>query len=268
LGPFLKNFRMWKLQRYRAAWLAAQKFWTADRMLRVSQNQGVAQFMQINGVQLNEYGLPILVNMLGNIDVEIKIDEGPDNETIQGDIFDLLIALAQNNVPVPPAAIIEASALPASEKKKLGAIIAQPDPVKQQTQQLLMQDKGADIQKKQAEVGKIQSATMLNVAKARTTGMPKDAPPVKTPLDVAQQLANINETNATAMHKRASAQNLYHGALITPLQMVAEHAQRNADRAVDSMHRHADRAMDSAHRNADRIQGAMDAQTPVNQIPE
>ena len=240
LGPFLKNFRMWKLERYRAAWLAAQKFWTADRMLRVSADQGVAQFMQINGVGLNNYGLPTLVNMLGNIDVEIKIDEGPDNETVMGDIFDLLMALAQNNVPVPPAALIEASALPLSEKKKLQAMVNQPDPMKQQASQLLLADKQADIAKKQADVGKIQSASMLNVAKARTQGQ---APDQQSPLDVAQQLADINETNATAAHKRASATTMTHKALITPLQLLADHAQQNASRAVDSAHRNADRQM-------------------------
>jgi hypothetical protein len=259
LGPFLKNFRMWKLERYRACWLAAQKFWTADRMLRVSGDQQIAQFLQINGVQLNEFGLPVLVNMLGNIDVEIKIDEGPDNETVMGDIFDLLMALSQNNVPVPPAAIIEASNLPMSEKKKLQQMISQPDPAKEQAQQLVMQDKAADIQKKQAEVGKIQTAAMLNVSKARTQGMPAAPPPPETPLQTAQQLADINETNATAMHKRASAQSLYHKALISPLQLLGEHAQRNADRhgevvdrVLDHFHRSADRAMDSHHQTASR----------------
>lgn len=252
LGPFLKNFRMWKLERYRAAWIAAQKFWTSDRFLRVSENQGVVQFMKINGVEMNEFGLPMLVNALGNIDVEIKIDEGADSENVMADIFDLLMALAQNKVPVPPAAIIEASGLPISEKKKLQQMVSQPDPMQQQVQQLLMQDKAADIQKKQAEVGKIQSGSMLNMAKARTEGQPGAPPPPKTPLDIAQQVADINETNATAMHKRATANSLNHKALLSPLQLLADHAQRIADRHVDSAHRNADRMQENMHRNADR----------------
>jgi hypothetical protein len=245
LGPFLKNFRMWKLERYRACWLAAQKFWTADRMLRVATDPQSLQavFMQINGVTLNEYGMPALVNALGNIDVEIKIDEGPDTETVMGDIFDLLMALSQNNVPVPPAAIIEASNLPISEKKKLQQMVSQPDPMKQQAAQLMLQKGQADIGKTQAETQKAGSQTMLNVAKARTQGQPGAPPPPKTPLDIAQQLADINETNATAMHKRASATGLYHKALISPLQLLADHAQRNADRATETMHRNADRVM-------------------------
>lgn len=253
LGPFLKNFRVWKLERYRAAWLAAQKYWTADRMLRITDDQGLAQFLQINGVALNDYGLPVLVNVLGNIDVEIKIDEGKDSETVMSDIFDLLIALAQNNVPIPPAAIIEASNLPMSEKKKLQAMASQPDPVKMAATQAMIGKTQAETQKLTAEAGKAQTGSLLNIAKARTEGQPTNTPEPLTPLDLAQKLADINETNATAMHKRASATSLYHKSLISPLELLADHAQQNADRNVDSSHRNADRSLEHFHRIQDRI---------------
>jgi hypothetical protein len=186
-----------------------------------------------------------------------------------GDIFDLLMALSQNNVPVPPAAIIEASNLPLSEKKKLQQMVSQPDPMKAQAAQLMMADKQADIQKKQAEVGKIQTGSMLNVAKARTQGMPAQPPEPLTQLDLAQKMADINETNATAQHKRAAAESLQHKALLSPLQLLGEHAQRNADRhgevvdrVLDHFHRQADRANESAHRHADR---AMPKMPPVEE---
>jgi hypothetical protein len=222
-------------------------------MLRVTENQQVYQFMQINGVEFNEYGLPQLVNVLGNIDVEIKVDEGPDTETIMGDIFDLLMSLAQNNVPVPPAAIIEASYLPLSEKQKLQQMVGQVDPMAQAAKQMMLQKGQADIQKTQAETQKAGSQTALNVAKARTEGMPAAPPQPQTPLQIAQQVADINETNATAMHKRASATSLYHKALVSPLQLLADHAQRNTDRLHDTAHKNADRLTDSSHKNADRL---------------
>ncbi|QOZ68880.1 hypothetical protein [Bradyrhizobium arachidis] len=270
LGPFLKNFRMWKLERYRACWCAAQRYWTGERFLRVTGDAGVAQFMAINSVELDQYGLPMLVNMLGNIDVEIKVDEGPDTETVMGDVFDLLMGLSQNNVPVPPQLIIEASALPMSEKKKLQGMLAQPDPVKQQAQAAIIQKTVAEANlanaqagKAQADAGKAQTAGLLNIAKAHTEGMPDGGPEPRTPLDYAQQVAEINETNATAEHKRASARSLDHKALVTPLQLLADHSQRNADRfgasieqlanrSVDTFHRMADRAVDDFHRGQDR----------------
>jgi hypothetical protein len=260
LGPFLKNFRMWKLERYEKAWCAAQRYWLQERMLRVSGNQQVAQFMQVNTLQFDPMtNLPTLVNMLGNIDVEIKVDEGPDTETVMGDVFDLLMSLAQNNVPVPPAVIIEASALPLSEKQKLTQMLNAPDPVKQAATQLQMQGAQAAIAKTQAEAqklsaeaGKAQSAGILNVAKARTEAMPDGPVPPPSPLDIAQKFADINETNATAQHKRASADVLQHKALLSPLQLLADHAQQNAARALDSAHQNADRMMEDFHKTRDR----------------
>jgi hypothetical protein len=167
-------------------------------------------------------------------------------------------------VPVPPAVIIEASALPLSEKQKLTQMLNQPDPIKAQAAQLQLQGAAATIQKTQAEAqklsadaGKAQTAGLLNIAKARSEGSP-DAP-AKSPLDIAQQLADINETNATAQHKRATSNVLEHKALLSPLQLLAEHAQKNADRSVadfhqglDHLHRNADRMMEDFHRTRDR----------------
>jgi hypothetical protein len=266
LGPFLKNFRMWKLDRYEKAWCAAQRYWTSERMLRVSGNQGVFQFMQVNGVGLDQYGQPQLVNFLGNTDVEIRVEEGPDTETVMGDVYDLLLSLAQNKVPVPPAVIIEASSLPMTEKQKLTQMLNTPDPAQQQAQQLQLAGAQATIQKTQAEAqklqadaGKAQTGSILNMAKARTEGAPEAGEPPKSPLDIAQQLAEINETNATAMHKRATSDVLQHKALLSPLQLLAEHAQRNADRSVtdfhssiDHLHANADRVMEDFHRTKDR----------------
>jgi hypothetical protein len=93
--------------------------------------------------------------------------------------------------------------------------------------------------------------------------MPDGPPQPKTPLDIAEQIANINEKNATAQHKRAHADSLEHKALVSPLQLLAEHSQRNADRfvtsveqianrKVDFLHRLADRDLDHFHRSADR----------------
>jgi hypothetical protein len=317
LGPFLKNFRMWKLQRYQSCWNAAQRYWTSERMMRVTNDPQAAQaqqmqeqqgmlpqqpnpqweqleqkysFMTINSVDLDQYGMPQLVNVLGNIDVEIKVDEGPDTETIMGDVFDLLMALAQNNVPVPPAAIIEASYLPLSEKKKLQQMVSQVDPAVAAQKQLGIQQLQANVGKTQAEAAKLnagvpkeQTAAQLNVAKAQAAVMPDAPPAAMSPLDTAEKIANINATNATAMHKRATAANIYHGALMSPLQMMADHAQKNADRSVaiiqrnvDTAHQNADRLMSNQHQNADRAAAAqqqaadraMQSQVARNVTPE
>jgi hypothetical protein len=189
---------MWKLERYRACWCAAQRYWTGERFLRVTGDAGVAEFMQINGVELDQYGQPQLVNMLGNIDVEIKVDEGPDTETVMGDVFDLLMGLSQNNVPVPPQLIIEASNLPMSEKKKLHRHAGAARPGEAGGAERADRKTVPRANKLNADAGKAQTAGQLNLVKAQTEGMPDGPPQPKTPLDDAEQMANINEKNATA----------------------------------------------------------------------
>jgi hypothetical protein len=142
LGPFLKNFRMWKLGIYEQSWWAAQKYWTAERFIRVTDDQGLAQFMQINGLQMHPQMMqPVLVNQLGSINVDIVISEGPATETVMGDVYDTLMALAQNKVPVPPAVIIETSSLPGEVKKKLTGMMSQPDPAAEMAKKLELQGK-------------------------------------------------------------------------------------------------------------------------------
>jgi len=153
---------------------------------------------------------------------------------------------------VPPMAIIEASNLPMSEKKKLQAMVSQPDPAKEMATKLAMAEKQADIGKTQAEIGKTQSQTALNVAKARTEGAPGEGEPPKTQLDIMEQVATIDEKNATAEAKRAQARNTNETAKLGPLRLLADNAQRAADREMQAIERSKDRAIDSAHRNADR----------------
>ena len=155
LGPFLSQWRAWKLRLYRKIWVAQQRNWTAERILRVTNDQGAARYMTLNTVAADPWGRPMLVNAIGQIDVDILIDEGPDTTNVMGDVFDTLQSLAQNNVPVPPAVIIEASALPQSKKQQLIQMLSQQDPqaaaAQEQAVQAALANKQADTLKKQSD---------------------------------------------------------------------------------------------------------------------
>lgn len=183
LGPFMVAYRAWKLRVYRLTWCAIQQFWTADRWLRVTDDEGLTQFVQINGWERDEYGFPVAVNQLAALDVDIILDEGPDQVNTMADAFDTLIALAQNGSNVPPQVIIELSTLPASVKKKVLtqlAQAAQPDPITQQATQIKMAQEGA-------KVGKIQSETQRNLAQAQAAVTPDPGgQQVDTPADLAK----------------------------------------------------------------------------------
>jgi hypothetical protein len=198
LGPFLKNYRSWKLALWKAGWFAAKRYWTNERKIRVTDNDNAVQFMQVNGIEIDEYGMPVQVNPIGAIDVDIRFSEGPDTETVMGDVFDTLSALAQNGVPVPPAALVEMSALPQATKKRIVDILSQPDPAADAAKQIELRDR-------QAKTEETQSRTILNIAKAQTHTV--RAPQVDLPPDIkiAQAITGIQKTNADIAHKMAQA---------------------------------------------------------------
>ena len=226
LGPFLKNFRMWKLAQYEAAWYAAQKYWTGNRFIRVTDDQGLAQFLEVNGVQFHpETQQPMMVNALGSINVDILVDEGPDTENIMGDVFDTLQALAQNNVPVPPQVIIETSNLPSEVKKKLTGMLSQPDPQKEAAAKL-------ELEGKQAENEKTKSEAVKNIAQAQAAGAPSPQKPAKQELpmelQIGQALAELRNTDADTQEKIARAGKTDIEASLAPQQ--AQH-RAELDRA-------------------------------------
>lgn len=40
LGPFILSYRGWKLRVYRAVFAAVQRYWTGERWIRVTDNEG------------------------------------------------------------------------------------------------------------------------------------------------------------------------------------------------------------------------------------
>lgn len=137
LGPFIVNWRGWKMRVYRAVWCLIQQNWTSERWIRVTDDEGLAQFLPVNQPVkdqitgqpvLRSDGTPVLQNPLGALDVDIIIDEGPDTVTQMQDVYQAL-----SNIPnVPPQVIIETANLPLSIKKKILGIIEeaqkQPNP--------------------------------------------------------------------------------------------------------------------------------------------
>jgi len=159
LGPFVVGVRNWKLRIYRAIWAQVQRYWTAERWIRVTDDEGLAQQIQINGVGVDQWGLPRLVNSVGQLDVNFILDEGPDEVNQMGDAYDTLIALSSQGAKVPPEILIELSPVGASTKRKLLAILQKPDPAAEQAKQIALQSETANV-------GKTQSETQLNQAKA------------------------------------------------------------------------------------------------------
>lgn len=149
LGPFILAFRGWKIRVYRAIWNAIQQHWTAERWIRVTDSEDLAQYVQINALQNGPMG-PQLVNAVGSLDVDIIMDEGPDSMTMMEDTYNAILGLAQNGAQVPPDVIIDLSPnIDARTKKSIKQRIQQqaeqPNP-EQQKMEMQMQMEQAKLQ--------------------------------------------------------------------------------------------------------------------------
>jgi hypothetical protein len=165
LGPYLVSYRTWKIRVYRAIWNIIQRYWTAERWIRVTDDEGLAQFVKLNGLELDQYGHPAIVNAVGSLDVDIILDEGPDNINLMADAYDTLSALAQAGQRIPPEILIQLAPLQNSVKtmllQKMQAL-SMPDPAKQQAQQLALDDQ-------RAKTDNTRARTILDTAKAAKT---------------------------------------------------------------------------------------------------
>jgi hypothetical protein len=174
LGPYVIALRGWKIRVYRLMWNAIQEYWTAERWIRVTDNDGLAQFIQVNALDGSNGLQPRIVNELGSLDVDIILDEGPDTINMMQDTFETMLSLAQSGAQVPPIVMIELSNLPSDVKKRVKDMIEQASqPSPQQVQEQQIKTAGAV-----AEVDKLHSETAKNYATAEKTAVDAHLAPV------------------------------------------------------------------------------------------
>jgi hypothetical protein len=144
LGPYISALKNWKIRVYRDLLNIIQQHWTAERWIRVTDDDSLPQFFQINKLSVNEYGQPIIVNAVGSLDVDIVLDEGPDVINMQADALGVLQSLGPNFAQEFPEVVLELTPLPSQLKKAMQAKIQQkqnqpppPDPKVQMLQQQL-----------------------------------------------------------------------------------------------------------------------------------
>lgn len=245
LGPFLKNYRTWKFEVYRSIWCTVQRTWQAERYIRVTDDQEMAQFIQINAMQIGPDGMPQLINHIASLDVDIILDEGPDTTNVMGDAFDILSSLAQQNVPIPPQVFLELSPLPKQVKDKVTGMLSQaPSPEQQQAQQLQMQGMAAKVADTQAAAQKKQAETQKIMQEAHLA-----------PLQTLHEMTQDRNESALRQHQMVQdhegrAAEREHGMFMGGLEL--------ALKARDQQHSHQmDRAHFSDQQNARREQMEM-----------
>jgi hypothetical protein len=178
LGPYLSAYKNWKIRVYRAIWNIITEHWKAERWIRVTDDQQVAQFFQINKLSTDQYGHPAIVNAIGSMDVDFIIDEGPDTINMQADAAATLQALGPQFAQEFPDLAIELSPMEARVKsmmvKKIQAKQSQPpapDPKVAAQGQMKQMELQADGEKAAADnslewrKAQLQSLTQIEVAR-------------------------------------------------------------------------------------------------------
>ena len=176
LSKFLLYHRTWKHRCYRFIWNTVQQFWTSERWLRITDDQNVQNFVQLNGVGLGQDGRPTIVNDLGALDVDIILDEGPDTVSVLQDVWSQI----KDDPTMPTVTKLEFMPIPQNTKQRIMGVMQQaqkPDP-KLQAEQIKAQ---AEQQKAAAEV---QSANMK--AQAEQFNAQQDAVANQQKMQLAQ----------------------------------------------------------------------------------
>jgi len=205
LGPFILSFRGWKIRVYRAIWNAVKQHWTSERWIRVTDDEGIAQFLGINQLTQDEFGLPVIENKVGALDVDIILDEGPDTINLMQDTYDALLALGQSGAQVPPEILIELAPIPQDTKRKLTEIMKQakqPSPFDEKVMGIKVQEAEGKARKVNAEATKIEGEAAVTPMKDRAaawrdvaSGAAAIAKARQPGGDVMTELASIRQRN-------------------------------------------------------------------------
>lgn len=171
----LGRFQDWELRVYKQMWARARQFYTGPKWVRVTDDEGAPEYIQINEVAGQtmamdpQTGQPMMVpqykNHIAQMDVDIIVDAVPNTANLQQEIFQDITDLARANPQMwPPKVILQFAPIP-NRRKVLDAL--------EQAQQEMAQANAAAMQvqmaEKQAEIENTKSDTAKNMADAQKT---------------------------------------------------------------------------------------------------
>ena len=170
LGPFILAIRQWKLQLYRGIWNTAQRHWTMPKWIRLTDDETQKPvFVQLNGLSLDQFGRPVIVNALGALDVDIDLEEGPDVASLTQDAYEMLKGYPAG--VIPPAVLIEMSPLPRAQKNRIMQMLKpQPNPVQLQALKTQMEAGALKNAKTAADARKSDAQAHKALAEAGAVG--------------------------------------------------------------------------------------------------
>lgn len=193
----------WELRVYRQMWARARQYWKAPMWVRVTDDMGAPEFVQVNKpgppqIGMGPGGTPAIMpgqveNEIASLDVDIILDTTPDTANVQQEQFQMLTELAKVGALGPNAGqlLLEASSLP-NKAQVLEKLKGDPEQSAMQQQQAQKQaaiaergamakiaDTEASAAKKAAETQdqKVETGLKVQSAMAGFGPMPAQGPP-------------------------------------------------------------------------------------------
>jgi hypothetical protein len=209
VGTLFDNHRYCKLRVWRAYLNRIKQYWTEERWVRVTDDENAPKFVGVNREvtfrdKLEDQGIPIppelegdprldqvveIANPVGELDVDIILEESEDIGSIMADQFDVLARLYEINPnAVPFAMLVKASNL--RNKTDLIEMIEGGTPEQQQAIAEMNQ------QKQEENEQLIRASTMALIEKDSASAAKDLAAARKTEVEALKTAAEIEETQA------------------------------------------------------------------------
>lgn len=196
LSPIFERHRDWKLRVYRKVWNRCRQSWTAEKWIRITDDERSVQFVPLNQYQMMPDGTIMAQNVVAEIDVDIMLNEGPDTITMNEELMQTLANIGEAATGPLGKVMIELSNTPNKERllKMLDQANA-PSPevaaMQQRMAQLEEMLKAAEIDTKVAEVENKRADTLQKLVTAATPPQ-QQTDELGNPNGPAQQAPDMN----------------------------------------------------------------------------
>jgi len=138
LIPVFQKIRSARHREAKITMALSREFYTTERVIRITKENGEYAFMPINSIEEDEVGVLHAMNSITDDDVDIIIADAPPSLNDAQEQFDLLMRMQQNtSTPIPPEILMRYSNI--KDKHKLAAELEQYNNLQAQLQQASQQ---------------------------------------------------------------------------------------------------------------------------------
>ncbi|MGI9521243.1 MAG: hypothetical protein ACR2PG_06290 [Hyphomicrobiaceae bacterium] len=196
LQPVFQSQRSFKLRCYRAMHARMRQAWTERRWIRVTDNPQAPQFVAVNMYGLDPMSGQVTGrNVLGEIDVDIILDEGPDTITVQEELFQTIAQLGDAAMSPIGRVLIELSGV-TNKKRILELLDQQQRPPEDPTEGILQEQ---TIRGNEAKIATEEAKARESDAKVAKIVSEMAASDARLPAEIAGTIAatekTLNETS-------------------------------------------------------------------------